>query len=61
MVLDRATYRMAKERHRVWQCHTNGDTQVGDIAVRLGRVRVDVEEIDAKLVLAGIVKRASER
>ena len=41
--------------------HTNGDTQVGDIAVRMGRVRVDVEEIDAKLVLAGIVKRASER
>ena len=37
---------MAKEWHRVWQCHQDGVGKVSEMAVRMGRVKAEVEEMD---------------
>lgn len=59
-VLDRPIYRMAKERHRVWQCHLVGMDVVSDVAVRMGRVKEEVDEVDVKLAKMGIAEEQKE-
>ena len=59
-VLVRPMYRMAKERHRVWQCHLDGTDVVSDVAVSMGRVKEEVDGVDAKLARMGIEEGRKE-